>query len=133
MERIGAMMNDKANPLPDGVTRRDFVGNTLLGAGAGLLMMTAPGCTSPPPPKPKRQDVWAPKNIGKDWTGPGGLGDYATSNGNTHAAVNSAHAVAHGGYSALPKNAIDTGETSDVVAIEIGRAPVCTPVTNAHL
>src|SRR3546814_15833893 len=47
---------------------------------------------------------------------------FRSSNGNTHAVVNSAHAVAHGGYSDLPKNAIDTGETYDVVAIGGGFA-----------
>ena len=29
--------------------------------------------------------------LGPDWTGPGGIGDYARSNGNTHEVVNAAH------------------------------------------
>src|SRR3546814_4089565 len=57
---------------------------------------------------------------------------FRSSNGNTHAVVNSAHAVAHGGYSDLPKNAIDTGETYDVVAIGGGFAGLSAGRSEEH-
>ncbi len=54
------------------ITRRDFVGGTMLGAGAMLLDMAAPdtlraGETTPPAFNTL---------LGQDWTGPGGVGDY---------------------------------------------------------
>ena len=36
--------------------------------------------------------------LGKEWTGPGGVGDYRLSNGNTHEVVNAAHSVARGDW-----------------------------------
>jgi len=60
------------------ITRRDFLGTTLVGSGAALVGMNAPACRSteqePSPPSPEL--------LGSDWTGPGGVGDYARSNGN---------------------------------------------------
>lgn len=110
------------------ITRRDFIGGTLLGTGAGLLAMSAPsmlfGASNSTP-----LNTGAPRQIGPDWTGPGGLGDYANSNGNTHRVVNAAHAMAHGIYSPLPKSTIDTGETYDVVAVGGGFAGLSTGYT----
>jgi len=103
------------------ITRRDFTGGMLLGAGASLLGMAAPSAVwgvAPPPSRPN----WPPRGMGPEWTGPGGLGDYANSNGNTHQVVNSAHGIAQGLYKPLPKDAVDTGEVYDVVAIGGGFA-----------
>src|SRR5579872_805871 len=102
------------------VTRRDFVGGTLVGAGAALLGMAAPGTIR----TADAQSVAAKMTgLGPQWTGPGGIGDYARSNGNTHEVVN----AAHGGIrnQELDKGlraAVDTGESPDVVIVGCGMA-----------
>ncbi|MFV0278266.1 MAG: hypothetical protein ACK5HY_13930, partial [Parahaliea sp.] len=117
---------EPASTLNPGVTRRDFVGGALFGSGAALLGMGAPcfalGASGPRVPN----NMAVPRGTGPDWTGPGGLGDYATSNGNTHVVVNSAHASAHGNYKTLPAEVIETGEVYDVVAIGGGFAGLST-------
>lgn len=65
------------------ITRRDFVNGVLVGAGASLLGMPAPACA---------------QGLGKEWTGFGGIGDYADSNGNTAVVVNAAHGIRDGRY-----------------------------------
>ncbi len=72
----------------DSITRRDFVGGSLLGAGVALLGMGSPAAIR----RAQAQTVPASMTgLGPDWTGPGGIGDYARSNGNTHEVVNAAH------------------------------------------
>ena len=71
------------------VTRRDFVGGTLLGSGAALLTAAAPNSLTS---SAKAQTVEHPlTGLGADWTGPSGVGDYAGKNGNTAEIVNAAH------------------------------------------
>ncbi|MCY3751025.1 MAG: twin-arginine translocation signal domain-containing protein, partial [Gammaproteobacteria bacterium] len=72
------------------ITRRDFVGGTLVGAGAGLLAMKSPDLPAQGGSAGKRISL---TGLGPDWTGPGGIGDYAGANGNTHEEVNAAHAL----------------------------------------
>jgi spermidine dehydrogenase len=101
------------------VTRRDFVGGTLLGSGAVLLGMAAPAMRSA-----VAQTVPAPMTgLGPDWTGPGGLGDYARSNGNTHEVVNAAHGgIRNQDFDRALRAAIDTGERPDVIVVGCGMA-----------
>ncbi|MBT5220650.1 MAG: twin-arginine translocation signal domain-containing protein, partial [Woeseia sp.] len=79
------------------MTRRDFVGGTLIGSGAALLSAKAPGLVSNAEAADAKapdfpQKMSAPLNtLDKSWTGPGGVGDYASANGNTHDVVNAAH------------------------------------------
>ena len=62
------------------ITRRDFVGSALLGTGSVLLGMASPAALR----TANAQTLPAPMTgLGPDWTGPGGIGDYARSNGNT--------------------------------------------------
>ena len=105
---------------PAQCTRRDFVGGTLLGSGAALLSMAAPAMVS----KAQAQTVPSPMTgLGPDWTGPGGIGDYARSNGNTHEVVNAAHAgVRNQQWDAMLRAATDTGEHPDVLIIGCGIA-----------
>jgi spermidine dehydrogenase len=104
------------------VTRRDFVGGTLLGAGASLLTMASPGAIR----EAQAQTVKAPMTgLGPEWTGPGGIGDYAHSNGNTHEVVNAAHAgIRNQEFDKLLRLAEDTGEHYDVVIVGCGQAGV---------
>ena len=63
------------------MTRRDFVGGSLIGAGTALLGMASPAAIR----NARAQTLPAKMTgLGPDWTGPGGIGDYARSNGNTH-------------------------------------------------
>jgi spermidine dehydrogenase len=66
------------------ITRKDFLNATLLGVGAALLGAPAPAAALRRAPDP--------------WTGPGGVGDYARSNGNTKAVVDAAHGIRDGKY-----------------------------------
>ncbi|MDH4055106.1 MAG: twin-arginine translocation signal domain-containing protein, partial [Gammaproteobacteria bacterium] len=77
---------DKSTLKPD-ISRRDFVNGTLVGVGAALLGAPLPGYAA-------RQ---APPGIFNDpWTGYGGVGDYATSNGNVAAVREAAHLIRDG-------------------------------------
>ena len=104
----------------DQCTRRDFVGGTLLGTGAALLGMAAPAVVR----KAQAQTVPSPMTgLGPEWTGPGGIGDYSHSNGNTHEVVNAAHAgVRNQQWDAMLRAAKDTGEHPDVLIVGCGIA-----------
>jgi spermidine dehydrogenase len=110
------------------ITRRDFVGNTLIGSGVALLAAGAPlaamgagtdagndfrlGRTMPSPLD----------GLDQSWTGYGGVGDYATANGNTHAVVNAAHTLRNGDFRERVAAAQDSGERYDLVVVGAGFA-----------
>ena len=71
------------------ITRRDFIGSTLIASGAALL---SPHAAARPV---------------DEFTGYGGLGDYATSNGNTLEVVTAGHQMRDGVLERL--EATDTG------------------------
>ena len=105
---------------PDAVTRRDFVGGTLVGAGAALLGMASPATIR----NAQAQTVASRMSgLGPEWTGPGGIGDYGRSNGNTHEVVNAAHGgIRNQEFDQLLRAATDTGEKVDVVIVGCGMA-----------
>lgn len=109
------------------ITRRDFVGGALLGSGAALLAMHAPGVMR----QASAQTIPAPlTGLGPDWTGPGGVGDYARANGNTHEVINAAHgAIRNGGHDAALRNANDSDETYDLVVVGAGFAGLSAALT----
>lgn len=93
------------------ITRKDFLNGALLGVGAlaggqvpaGLIRALERGR------RPFRQD---------DWTGYGGTGDYARSNGNTRGVLEGAHRIRGGEYAdGVAAEAIDTGESYDLVIV----------------
>ena len=100
------------------VTRRDFVGGTLIGSGAALLTISAPGTMS----SAKAQTVPSPLNdLGADWTGPGGIGDYAGKNGNTHPVVNASHShIRNGDLDKRIANAPLVDDLYDVIIVGAG-------------
>ena len=115
---------DKLLGLGADITRRDFVGGALLGAGAGLLLANAPGLAR----KANAQTLGVPlTGLGPKWTGPGGIGDYRAANGNTHEVVNDGHGVRNGVFEKSFKEAVDSGETYDLVIVGGGFSGLCVP------
>ena len=102
---------DKLLGVDRAITRRDFVGSVLVGSGSALLS----GCAMDP-------GIIVPSDTstrpdGAAWTGYGGVGDYATSNGNTHDVVSAAHSVRDAQKKSRLVGAQPTGETFDAVII----------------
>ena len=123
--------NNKKKPA---ITRRDFVGGTLIGSGAALLTANAPGLISRAgaavSDREFPQTIPAPLNtLDESWTGPGGVGDYATANGNTHKVVNAAHTFRNRDFDSLIEEASDTGEHFDLVVVGAGFAGITTAYT----
>lgn len=90
------------------ITRRDFLNGALLGSGALLLGSASPANLLASAAQAPAQD---------DWTGYGGVGDYANSNGNTTAVLEAGHQIRDGLFESLPATAIDIGETYDCVVV----------------
>ncbi len=102
---------EKALGMESAITRRDFLNATLLASGGLLLNSVSPA------------DLIA-ANANRtanpsedDWTGYGGVGDYANSNGNTLAVMQAGHQIRDGLFERLPPSVIDTGETYDCVVV----------------
>lgn len=84
------------------ITRRDFLGSTLLASGAVLLDSKTPA------------QLIAEKD---EFTGYGGVGEYRNSNGNTLEVLRAGHTIRDHLYEPLPKDIADTGETCDCVIV----------------
>ena len=102
---------EKALGLDQDITRRDFLNSTLLASGGLLLSPVSPAQllgqqTNQPVPSDR-----------DDWTGYGGVGDYASSNGNTNAVLEAGHRIRDGEFDGIPANAIETGEVYDCIVI----------------
>ena len=93
--------------LYPGITRRDFIGATLVGSGALLLGAPAPATA---------------QELTTDWNGYPGIGDYARSNGNVAAVVNAAHGVRDGHYEAAIPGAPVVDEPYDLIIVGGGFA-----------
>jgi spermidine dehydrogenase len=91
-----------------GITRRDFLNGTLLGSGALLLNSASPVRLVAQTETTRSDD---------DWTGYGGVGDYANSNGNTAAVLEAGHQIRDGVFENLPAGVIDTGESYDCAIV----------------
>jgi spermidine dehydrogenase len=94
---------DAALGMNADITRRDFLGSTLLASGALLLNSVAP------------QQLLAQQ--ADEFTGYGGVGEYSASNGNTYAVLQAGHKIRDAAYEHLPKEIVETGETYDCVII----------------
>lgn len=87
------------------ITRRDFINGVMVGSGAALLR---PGLAT--------SQITYGQRVDESWYGYGGVGDYASSHGNTPEVVNSAHRIRDGEFSDLPAStAIE--EEYDVVVV----------------
>jgi len=83
------------------IERRDLLNSTLLAAGSLLLGSSTP------------LELLARE----DWTGYGGVGDYATSNGNTWEIVTAGHQIRDRVFDSQSHPAIDTREEYDCVVV----------------
>jgi spermidine dehydrogenase len=90
---------DDALGLNAPIDRRDLLNSTLLAAGGILMNAVSPF------------ELLAEE----DWTGYGGVGDYATSNGNTYDVMTAGHQIRDRVFERKHANAIDTGEEFDCV------------------
>jgi spermidine dehydrogenase len=103
------------------ITRRDFVHLTGAGlAGAAFLGCGTDGAGGSEALSTSPSDPWSDA-LGPDWYGPGGLGDYASSHGNTPDVVRAAHRLRDARAPSL-EDAIDTGDRFDVVIVGAGLA-----------
>lgn len=101
------------------ITRRDFLNSMLLGTGATLLGAAAPvnqAATA------RARRLLPEPDLGPDWYGYGGIGDYASSHGNTPEVVFRAHSLRDKQYESRDLDVIDTGETYDLVIVGGGLA-----------
>jgi spermidine dehydrogenase len=89
------------------ITRRDFIGATLVGSGAMLL-------GAPPPSRAQ--------GLTAAWNGYAGIGDYARSNGNIASVVNAAHGVRDGIYEAGIDSAPLVDDPYDLIVVGGGFA-----------
>lgn len=89
--------------LRSNIERRDFLNSTLIAAGAVLMN---PGASALKALSPE------------GWTGYGGVGDYAASNGNTYGVMTAGHQIRdHVVNPASAQSASDTGEVFDCVVV----------------
>jgi spermidine dehydrogenase len=102
-------MNDELHSLGvnANITRRDFLGATLIGSGAMLLCAAAPASA---------------QELGSRWNGYSGIGDYARSNGNIASVVNAAHGIRDGIYEARLGGAPAIDELYDLIIVGGGFA-----------
>jgi spermidine dehydrogenase len=91
------------------ITRRDFLNATLLASGAALLNPVSPA---------DLLTARTPDNAANDdWTGYGGIGDYAKSNGNTTTVMEAGHQIRDGIFNKLPADLVETSEIYDCVVV----------------
>ncbi len=107
---ISCSHSDKTLGLDQNITRRDFMNSTLLASGGVLLGSVTPAQLMAQNPAKNSPGA-------DDWTGYGGVGDYANSNGNTTAVFEAGHRIRDGEFESAPTNFIDTGEIYDCVIV----------------
>ncbi len=97
--------HDRSLGIDRPITRRDFLNSTLLASGALLADLS---------PAELLAQVGGQEAL---WNGPGGVGDYAGSNGDTLGVLTEAHAIRDRVFDTLPPGVIDTGEQYDCVIV----------------
>jgi len=100
--------------MEQNITRRDFLNATLLASGGLLLNGASPSELLAVKSASSSKDS---KPMEDDWSGYGGIGDYANSNGNTTAVLEAGHQIRDGLFESLPASVIDTGEIYDCVIV----------------
>ena len=93
------------------ITRRDFVNGVLAGSGAALLHPRLALSTT-------GKDL---NHVDMSWYGYGGVGDYASSHGNTPELVNTAHRLRDGEFANISAN-LPINEEYDLLIVGGGVA-----------
>ncbi len=93
-------------PVKLDISRRDFVNGSLVGVGAALV--------GPAQAATGESGSEAPEDT---WTGYGGVGDYADSNGNVASVREAAHLIRDGISTSMLDHVADTGEEYDLVIV----------------
>jgi spermidine dehydrogenase len=102
---------DAALGLDSSITRRDFLGATLLASGAQLLHPFSPAQLLA-----RHPGAALPGSV-EDWNGYGGVGEYAKSNGNTWEVLSAGHKLRDSNPAIFLNDASDTGELYDCVVV----------------
>jgi spermidine dehydrogenase len=110
MPRRAAQPGDRSLGMDQPITRRDFLGSTLLASGAQLLAPLTPA-------EFLGQDRPGLPGGAEDWNGYGGVGEYAKSNGNTWEVLSAGHRLREAQNPLAGKEARDTGEIYDCVVV----------------
>jgi spermidine dehydrogenase len=110
-DRNKQTQGDEALGMSAPITRRDFLGSTLLASGALLTEGLNPGQLLVSAARARVSPG------SEDWNGYGGIGDYSNSNGDTLDVLLAGHKIRDGAYEKLPASAIDTGESYDCVIV----------------
>jgi spermidine dehydrogenase len=97
--------------MDSSITRRDFLGATLLASGVQLLHPFSPAQLLAQQP-----NAFLP-GATEDWNGYSGVGEYANSNGNTWEVLSAGHKLRDSNQAASLKNATDTSEFYDCVVV----------------
>lgn len=111
---------DKALGLNQDITRRDFLNSTILASGGMLLNPVSPAQLL------AQKASRLPDSASDDWTGYGGIGDYANSNGNTTSVFEAGHRIRDGEFESFPANCAETGEVYDCVVVGGGISGLAT-------
>ena len=96
------------------ISRRDFINGALVAGAGAWLGGRAPSVLAEP--------------AADEWTGYGGVGDYALSNGNTYEVMSAAHAMRDGKFERAIAGAANTGETYDLVVVGGGLSGLASAV-----
>lgn len=103
---------DRTLGMDTSITRRDFLGSTLLASGAQLLEPMSPARLLA-----MQTGSNAPPGGAEDWNGYGGVGEYAASNGNTWEVLSAGHRLRDAQNCIDPASSRDTGEIYDCVIV----------------
>jgi spermidine dehydrogenase len=102
---------DSSLGMDQPITRRDFLGSTLLASGAQLLSPFSPAEFL------SLQAGQSLSGAAEDWNGYGGVGEYSASNGNTWEVLSSGHRLRELQSPPNEESVHDTGETYDCVIV----------------
>jgi spermidine dehydrogenase len=101
---------DKELGLNQPITRRDFVygsslllGGAIIGSGNASNISKSGGNYS--------------FELGSDWYGPGGIGDYSQSHGNTPGLIKTAHEIRSGRFKSSISSAVESDDEYDLVIV----------------
>jgi len=103
------LAGDRVLGMNSSITRRDFLESTLLVSGAALLNAASPAQLL----AAKAQS----ESAASEWNGFGGIGEYATSNGNTWEVLTAGHKLRDGNCEKVLGDATETGEIFDCVIV----------------